>query len=87
MVLAGPRYSHEVEFAQTLIFEEALFALSGDDSTPEQDSLGLDDRPQARSPDDQQIPPQRDQARTSVPGGEAGHRCCSSPVELAVISP
>ena len=52
VVLAGPRYSHEVEFAQTLIFEEALFALSGDDSTPEQDSLGLDDRPQARSPDD-----------------------------------
>ena len=30
VVLAGPRYSHAVEFAQTLVFEDALAALNGD---------------------------------------------------------
>jgi len=31
VVLAGPRHSHAVEFAQTLVFEDALGALNGDD--------------------------------------------------------
>lgn len=35
VVLAGPRYSHAVEFAQTLVFAEALGALTGDDPTPD----------------------------------------------------
>jgi len=33
VVLAGTRYSHAVEFAQTLAFEEAVLELCGDDKT------------------------------------------------------
>ena len=44
VVLAGERYSHAVEAIQTLVFEDALSALSGDDPT-----LGENDnRPEPR---------------------------------------
>jgi len=42
VVLSGPHYSHAVEFAQTLIFEEALAALTGKNPTLDASPLPID---------------------------------------------
>jgi hypothetical protein len=45
VVLAGERYSRAVEAVQTLVFEDALGALSGDDSTLGENHNGPEPRP------------------------------------------
>lgn len=45
VVLVGPRYSHAVEFAQTLVFEEALGALAAGDTSGTSGSRPQGDRP------------------------------------------
>ena len=48
VVLAGSRYSRAIEFAQTLVFEDAVSALSGDEPTSDPSSLRHNDEPQGR---------------------------------------
>ena len=49
VVLSGPQYSHAVEFAQTLIFEEALAALTGKNPTLDASPLPIDTKQEIRS--------------------------------------
>ena len=57
VVLSGPRYSRAVEFAQTLVFEEALAALTGQNPTCDASPVPIDTKLRAKSHGERGVAP------------------------------
>ncbi len=57
VVLSGPRYSRAVEFAQTLVFDEALAALTGQNPICDASPVPIDSKLRAQSHGDRGVAP------------------------------